>query len=138
MEKKSKVSKVTKMDKKDSYGNTSFVIEFDNNDKGFYTSKNEDQKIFIQGQEATYLIEEKEGSTGKKYCKVTVPQATGKWTGGGGKAPYVPIDPRVQMISFSTSYAKDLVVADKIKMTDLSKTSEEIFNNMIKLYETIK
>lgn len=137
MEKKSKVTKITKMDKKDSYGNTSFVIELENGDKGFYVSKHEDQKNFIHGQEATYLIEEKEGSTGKKYNKITLPKVENKWN-GGGKGNYTPIDPRIQMISFSTSYAKDLVVADKITMKDLSKVSEEIFNNMIKLYETIK
>lgn len=137
MEKKSKVTKVTKMDKKDSYGNTSFIIEFDNNDKGFYTSKNEDQKNFIQGTEATYNIEEKEGKEGKKYYKVTMPQTGNAFNKGAGK-PYVPIDPRVQMVSFSTSYAKDLVVGGIVPLKDLSKTTEEIFNNMIKLYETIK
>ena len=135
MEKKSKVTKVTKMDKKDDYGNSSFVIEFDNNDKGFYTSKNENQAVFVQGQEATYLIEEKEGKAGKKYYKITTPKDPVKAFGGGKAAP---IDPRVQMISFSTSYAKDLVVADKIKIDQLSKVSEEIFKNMIKLYDTIK
>lgn len=138
MEKKSKVTKVTKMDKKDNYGNTSFVVEFDNNDKGFYTSKNEEQKNFVVGQEATYLIEEKEGSTGKKYCKVSIPQAQGGFNKGGGKPGHVPVDPRVQMIGFSTSYAKDLVVAGKVSIGDLSKYSNEIFQNMIKLYDTIK
>jgi hypothetical protein len=138
MEKKSKVTKITKMDKKDSYGNTSFVIELENGDKGFYVSKHEDQKNFISGQEATYLIEEKEGKEGKKYFKITMPKVDSKWNGGSGKSNYTPVDPRIQMISFSTSYAKDLVVADKIKMDQLSKTSEEIFKNMIKLYETIK
>jgi hypothetical protein len=135
MEKKSKVTKITKLDKKDNYGNTSFIIEFENADNGFYTSKIEEQKNFIVGQEASYSIEEKEGSTGKKYNKITVPQAQKPF--GGGKN-YTPADPRIQMISFSTSYAKDLVVADKIKIADLSKYSEEIFKNMVKLYETIK
>jgi hypothetical protein len=137
MEKKSKVTKVTKLDKKDSYGNTSFVIEFDNGDKGFYTSKKEDQSIFIQGQEATYLIEEKIGKEDKKYCKVYPPKPANSFA-PGGKAPFVPVDPRIQMISFSTSYAKDLVVAGKIEMKDLPKASEDIFTNMIKLYDRIK
>jgi hypothetical protein len=136
MEKKSKVTKITKLDKKDNYGNTSFIIEFENADNGFYTSKNEEQKNFIVGQEATYTIEEKEGKTGKNYFKITLPQAQKSFSGGGKS--YTPADPRIQMISFSTSYAKDLVVADKIKITDLSKYSEEIFKNMVKLYETIK
>jgi hypothetical protein len=136
MKKKDKVSKVTKLDKKDSYGNTSFVVEFDNGDKGFYTSKSEDQKVFIQGQEATYIIEEKEGKGGKKYCKVTVPAAAGQQFKGGYQKPVQ--DPRAQMIGFATSYSKDLVVAGKVHMNDMSRVSEEIFNNMIKLFNTIK
>ncbi len=138
MEKKSKVTKITKMDKKDNYGNTSFVIELENGDKGFYVSKNEEQKNFVVGQESTYEIEEKEGKEGKKYCKITMPKVEGKWNGGGGKAPYVAADPRIQMISFSTSYAKDLVVGGKCSMNDIHKMSEEIFKNMVKLYEQIK
>lgn len=133
MEKKSKVTKVTKLNKKDSYGNTSFVIEFENSDKGFYTSKNEDQKNFIVGQEATYMIEEKEGKEGKRYFKIKIPQAQKHW-GGGGR---VQIDPKIQMISFAHSYAKDLVAAGKVDVKDLSKCSKEIFNSMVSLYNEI-
>ncbi|MBX9851856.1 MAG: hypothetical protein K2X86_08865 [Cytophagaceae bacterium] len=122
------------MTKKDNYGNTSFALEFENGDKGFYACKNEEQKIFIAGEEATYLIEEKQGSSGKTYFKITIPQKNF----GGGKPGYVPVDPRIQMISFSTSYAKDLVVADKIKIDQLAQKSEEIFKTMMKLYDTIK
>ena len=136
MEKRSKVTKVTKMDKKDSYGNTSFVIEFENADKGFYTSKAEDQKHFVVGQEAAYNIEEKTGSTGKVYFKVTVPQSQKQWSGGGGGKPQ--IDPKVQMISFAHSYAKDLVTAGKVEVKDLSKTSKEIFKSMVELYNELK
>ena len=72
--KKSKVIKIVKMDKKDDYGNTSFIIEFENGDKGYYRSKNEDQKKFIVEQEAEYLIEEKTGKNNSKYFKITTPQ----------------------------------------------------------------
>jgi hypothetical protein len=65
-----------------------------------------------------------------------MPQTANNFT--GGKKPYVAVDPRIQMIGFSTSYAKDLVCAGKITKEDLSKTSKEIFENMIKLYDTIK
>lgn len=126
---KALVTKITKMDKKDSYGNTSFVIEFDNGDKGFYVSKNESQTKFILLEEAEYNIEKKVGSTsGKEYFKITVPQAEGAkpFSGGGFKQ-----DPKVQMISFSASYTKDLVVGGKVPMADFEKEFNKIYNLMI-------
>lgn len=124
---KAKVSKVTKMDKKDNYGNTSYIVEFENGDKGFYTSKSEDQKTFIVGQESEYILEKKTGSTGKEYNKITVP-AESKF--GNFKSGKPPIDPKVQMISFAMSYTKDLIVAKVITMQDMEKTFETMYKIM--------
>ena len=126
--KKAKVAKITKMEKKDNYGNTSFIIELDNGDKGFYTSKNENQTKFVSGQESEYEIEEKQGSKGV-YYKITIPQSEqgGNWPKGGRPAP----EPRVQMISFAMAYAKDLVVAGKVEMKALPETFDIIYNEMI-------
>lgn len=133
---KSKVTKTTKMDKKDSYGNTSFIIEFENGDKGFFTSKEEDQTYFKLQAEAEYLIEEKSGANGNKYFKVTKPQSDKPaYSGNNSKQS---IDPRAQFIGFSHAYAKDLLMAGKISLADLNKYSEEIFNNMLHCYERIK
>lgn len=123
---KAKPTKITKMEKKDTYGNTSFIIEFDNGDKGFYTSKVEDQKKFIIGNVADYEIEVKQGSKGP-YNKITVPQ-TDKPAFGGGRAA---VDPKVSMISFSMSYAKDLIVGGKVPIGDLDKEFNRIYNLMI-------
>ena len=125
--KKAKTTKITKMEKKDSYGNTSFIIEMDNGDKGFYTSKNENQTKFVAGQETEYLIEEKQGAKGV-YYKITIPQSEGFKPGGGGKP--MP-EPRVQFISFAMAYAKDLVVAGKVEMKSLPETFDIIYNEMI-------
>lgn len=126
---KSKVTKVTKLDQQDSYGNTTYVVEFENLDKGFYTSKSADQNKFIVGQEAEYEIEQKIGKTGKEYFKVTLPkQDGGGWKGGGGGRP-AP-DPRVQMISFAAAYTKDLVVGGKLDMKDFEKGFERMYNIM--------
>lgn len=124
--KKAKVTKITKMDKKDSYGNTSFIIELDNGDKGFYTSKNEDQKKFIIGQEAEYNIEEKQGKN-STYFKISIPQSEGGGKSFGGRpAP----DPKTQMIGFAMSYTKDLVVAGKVGIQDLEIEFLRIYNAM--------
>lgn len=127
--KKAKVIKVTKFDKKDNYGNTSYSIEFENHDKGFFSTKDEDQKKFVVGQEVEYNIEEKTGSTGKVYYKITLPQSEQQVRSFGGGKPAQ--DPKVQMISFSMSYTKDLIVAGKVGMQDLAKEFNNIYSLMI-------
>jgi len=126
--KKGTVKKITKFDKRDSYGNFSFSIEFENGDKGYYTSKYEDQTKFIVGKESEYVIEEKEGKNGK-YFKVTLPESDKPKFSGGGKPQ---IDPKVQMISFAMSYTKDLVVGGKLPLSDIGKEFENIYSLMIK------
>jgi hypothetical protein len=126
--KKSKVTKITKWDKKEGYNETSFTIEFENGDKGFYNSKVDDQQRFIINSEAEYDIIEKEGKNGKKYFKVTSPldQSAGGYKGGGKPQ----VDPKVQMISFSASYAKDLIVAGKADLKDFEQIFTRIHNAM--------
>lgn len=138
MEKKSKVIKITKFDKQDQYGNTSYSIELENGDKGFYSSKSSDQKNFVIGNEATYLIEEKTGKEGKVYFKITLPKTEGGHQGAGGKSAFVPQDPKIQMISFAMAYTKDLVVAGKIEMRDLKANFNVVFDTMISKFNEIK
>lgn len=126
MEKKAIVTKITKMDKKDSYGNTSFIIELDNSDKGYYVSKYEDQKHFFIGKESEYLIEEKEGKAGNKYHKITVPQKN-DFKAGGFKPQQ---DPKTQMISFAMAYTKDLVVGGKVDISNIENEFEKIYKIM--------
>ncbi len=131
MEKKAKVTSITKMDKKDNYGNTSFVISFDNGDKGYYRSKNEDQTKFVIGNVADYVIEEKTGSTGALYYTVTLPKTDQPFQKGGGGMGKPVQDPKISMISFSMSYCKDLIVAGKVPIQDLEKEFNRIYTVMI-------
>lgn len=126
--KKGKTTKITTMAQKDSYGNTSFIIEMDNGDKGFYTSKDENQKKFVVGTETEYNIEEKQGKKGI-YYKITLPQAEGGGFKPGGGRPAV--DPKVQMIGFAAAYSKDLVVAGKGELKDFPMIFEMIYSEMI-------
>lgn len=128
--KKSKVTKTTKFDKKPGFTDMSYAIEFENGDKGYYNTADEDQKRFINGQEAEYIIEEKEGKNNKKYFKITSPlDQKPSWSGGGNKGK-PQIEPRVQMISFAAAYTKDLVVAGKIGMSDFDPMFNKIYNVM--------
>lgn len=124
---KAKTTKITTMAQKDSYGNTSFVIELDNGDKGFYTSRDEQQKKFVIGQETEYNIEKKEGKKGS-YFKITLPGDGSQKFSGSGKPQ---IEPRIQMISFAMSYTKDLVVAGKVPVESISKEFDNIYKLMI-------
>jgi hypothetical protein len=125
--KKSLVTKVTRMEKKDNYGNTSFIIEMKNGDKGYYNSKDENQQKFVVGKESDYSIEQKEGKNGNVYFKITIPGDAAPFQ----KAGKQQIEPRVQMISFSMSYAKDLIVGGKVPITDLDKEFNRIYSLMI-------
>jgi hypothetical protein len=123
---KAKVTKILKLDKLDSFNNTSFVIEFDDGTKGFYTSKNPDQNKFIVGNVADFEVEVKQGSKGP-YNKITVPNSGQPFKGGGRP----PVDPKVQFIGFSASYSKDLICAGKIEMKDFENTFNKIYALMI-------
>jgi hypothetical protein len=114
--------------KKDNWGNFSFIVELENGDRGYYNARSEDQTKFVVGKEAEYLIEEKEGKTGKKYNKITTQQSEGQWPKGGKPAP----EPRIQMISFAMAYTKDLVVGGKVGIQDLEKYFEILYSAMIK------
>lgn len=127
--KKAKCTKLTKSDTKDNYGNTSFSIEFDNGDRGWYKSKKEDQTNFVAGQEQTYCIEEKVSGTGTKYYRITLPQTEQSFKPGGGGRPQQ--DPKVQFISFAASYAKDLIVGGKVQLIDFESQMNRIYNAMI-------
>jgi hypothetical protein len=109
-------------------------IELDNGDRGQIGCKEKEPAKINPGNSITYTIEA-DGHGGQKIKAVNTSTAVGGWKSGGGK-PIV--DPRIAMISFSTSYAKDLIIANKADLSKLHELSEKIFQNMIKLYETIK
>lgn len=124
---KLKTTKITKLDKLDNYGNTTFVIEFADGTKGFYTSKNPDQTKFVVGQETDCNIEQKQGSKGP-YNKITLPQSEFKPGGGGRPAP---VEPKVQFIGFAMRYTVDLIIAGKAEKKELPELFEIVYGEMI-------
>jgi len=125
---KSKPKKITKFDKVDSYGATSFAIDFENGQGGYYSTKSPDAIKFVVGQEIDYNIEEKESKAGKKYFKITLPNEAAAFKPNAGRPQ---VEPRIQMISFAMAYAKDLVVAGKVEMKALPATFDIIYGEMI-------
>lgn len=108
------------------------TIELDNGDTGQIGSKEKMPAKLNPGSELTYTIEA--GPRGNKIKAVMAPSSGGFKPGGGRPV----VDPRAQFIGFSASYAKDLVIAGKVDLKDMNLLTERIFDNMAKLYETIK
>lgn len=127
-QRKAKVTKLTKKDK-DSYGKYSFVLEFENGDKGFYSTPNGDQTFFIAGNVADYNIEAKTSKAGSTYHVITAPEeqsARAAYSGGGKPR----VDPKVQIVGFAASYAKDLIVSGKAELKELEQVFERFHKMM--------
>lgn len=101
-------------------------IELENGDKGQIGTKDRLPDKIAVGQELTYTIEST--PRGNKIKAVS-----GQSSGFKGKPQR---DPKEQMISFSMSYCKDLVVAGKLDIKDLEIGTTRIYNIMKKLYES--
>lgn len=108
-------------------------IELDNGDTGQIGSKEKMPAKLNPGQELNYTIEATD--KGNKI-KAVLPPGFGPGFKAGGGRPVA--DPRAQFIGFSASYAKDLVIAGKVDLKDMNLLTERIFDNMAKLFETIK
>lgn len=101
-------------------GNTlyNFKVSY-NGTEAIYCSKSKDQQKFVKG--ATIDVDEvvantKNGGTMVKVKPWYEPKSK-------GVKSYTPIK-----ASFSLSYAKDLVVADKIELKDLSKYADLMYD----------
>jgi hypothetical protein len=101
-------------------------IELDNGDKGSIGSKEKEPSKLNPGQSITYTLDN---------GKIKAVQAQNG--GFGGFKPKAPIDPRIQFISFSMSYAKDLCVAGKIEDKKLITTFELIYGKMEEKYNQL-
>lgn len=102
-------------------------IELSNGDKGQIGAKEKLPEKLGVGAELTYTLEET--SRGNKIKAVNNTSFTGK---------KVFQDPRANFIAFAHSYVKDLVVAGKMELKDINGGARSMFDNMIKLYDTIK
>lgn len=106
-------------------------IELDNGDRGQIGSKEKMPTKLNPGNELSYTIEAT--ARGNKI-KAVMDQNKPAFFGGAKKT----VEPRYQLIGFSYSYSKDLVVGGKLGMQDFHKCADDIFKNMIKMYESIK
>lgn len=128
--KKSKVTRLVKSNQPDSYGKWSFNLEFENGDKGYYNTKDGDQKFFIHGNLADYGIEAKTSKAGSTYYVITSPEESAKPATTGGFQQKARQDPKVQLAGFAGSYTKDLIIAGKTDLNGFEALFERIFKAM--------
>ncbi len=100
-----------------------------------YNSKSKEQSKFIMGQEAEFTIEMKTGKNGEFLTIKPMKQG-----GGGGYSNYGKALKKEQSryAGFAMSYSKDLVVADKIKIDDMSLYTKKMFDLMVELDKTLE
>jgi len=128
----------TQVASKDNYGNISFNVAFENGDKGLWkVQKNFD--YFKEGQEAEYTIEKKTSSKGNEYFVVGIPKQEKSFGGGSKYTPKKKIAYKADMVSFGFSYAKDLMVAEKLpRDTKLGEMAGLLVKAMWKLLDEIE
>lgn len=117
------------------YGtNFSHKIGYDGK-TAFYNSKAKDQTFFKKGAEAEFTEESQTSKDGKKYLMIKPFRAN-----AGGQSNFGKALKREQSkySGFSTSYAKDLVIAGKITLEELPEYSTVLFNLMVELDKSIE
>lgn len=135
MEKTGVVKEIKDLKKKDNYGNSSFIVEFDNGDKGYFRCKSEAPKFKV-GETITYIIEEKEKSdkTGT-YFSISLPKTEFKPNSGSGngykREPKSIRDYQLEARTFALAYTKDLIVASKIDIDEFKVK----FLEMVEAYD---
>jgi len=98
-----------------------YDIEMENNDRWSIGKKKE--WLFQLGQELKYEITPNTKMEGKFIIKEW--QEEGKWW------KFTPRDYKKDFVGFAMSYSKDLAVAWKIEMNDLSNYAEKMFTWMV-------
>jgi hypothetical protein len=103
-----------------------FQVKYDN-EVALYSSKYKDQKKFIPGQEAEFTEESKtytDKNGNEKEYKVIKPLMAGNRQSNFGKALNKE---QARYSAMCVSYAKDLVIADKIKLSEIQEFSWILF-----------
>jgi len=111
-----------------------FRISYDGK-TAFYNSKSKDQNKFIKGSEAEFNEFEKSGAKGKFIQIKPIFEGGQQRQSNFGKRVAVE---QSRYAGFSTSYAKDLVIAGIIPFTEIQEISMMLFNHMVELDKSIE
>jgi len=118
--------------------NHNFVVKFkDSEDRFVYVGNDKDNPKFKEGQEAEYKLDGRKikGNIGQhqfEYEKISLVQAQGAGFSGGGGGKSFTKSPEIfknEMVSYCSSYAKDVI----IHRVNLGKDAKDI----IAIYEEL-
>ena len=113
-----------------------FRVKYDDQ-VAIYNSKSKDQKKFIAGQEAEFTEETKtytaKDGTVKEYLVIKPP--TQNRQSNFGKALSKE---KSRYSGFAVSYAKDMAVAGRIQVTELSDYAWILFDLMVEMDKTLE
>ncbi len=97
----------------------------------FYTSKAKEQTTFKAGVEAEFTEEKRTSDRGEFYViKPVAPAGTSNY-GRKIKAE------QSRYSGFAVSYAKDLVIAERIPLSELKTVATDLFHLMVNLDKTL-
>ena len=99
----------------------------------YYSSKKKEQTYFIPGKEAEFTEEIKESKNGK----YTTIKPVNSFAGNSNFTRALKKE-QSKYSGFAMSYAKDLVIADKIKLDQISDYTKKMFTLMVELDRTLE
>ena len=103
-----------------------------NEKTAYYSSKKKDQTYFVKGKEVEFTEEEQKNDKGTFYKVKPIRQNS-----YSGYAKAVKKE-QSKYSGFAMSYAKDLCVAGKIELRQLSEYTKKMFTLMVELDKTLE
>lgn len=151
METQKKTVKTREFNKEynDKYGTKySFIVTFEGDDTRYgYTSSKKEPNYFNPGEEQEFTVEQrpyKDKQGNDKVFNVVKPVKENNWNKGGGGSRYVfnledeKKKQKLNAIGYCMSYAKDLVIGDKIPEKELEAVAERLSNRMWELIDKVE
>lgn len=135
---KAVIQEVTFHKEKESQFGTLYQFKVKYDDKvAFYSSKSKDQKKFIAGQEAEFTEEEKSYTdrNGNPATFLVIKPPTQNKQSNFGKALKKE---QTRYSGFAVSYAKDMAVAGRIQVNELSEYAWVLFELMVAMDKSIE
>jgi len=104
-----------------------FAVSY-NDTEALYSSKDRGQQKFVEGKEVEFEETVKTKDSGDTFT--TIKPAQAKFS------PQVKRE-QSKYSGFAMSYAKDLVIADKIPLSEISDYTKKMFSLMVELDKTL-
>jgi hypothetical protein len=131
---KALITKVEFQKEYESKYGTLFAFKVSYDDKtSYYSSKKKDQTNFVEGKEAEFTEEVRQGEKGE-YTVIKPLRLTGQMSNFGRQLK----KEQSRYSGFAMAYSKDLVVGGRIQIADMYPEAERMFNFMVALDKSLE